>query len=512
MKHDYYCINDPFVEDFPIPKPKRPRMIGLGKSVNVSYSSIHSWISQIPAPNATLTPASQHPRTSPLSGSHQNSNRRNPRLRRCSEPLLSGILGNGPTLRKSRKALQEVSVNMAGKEDGKVVFPVTPKTSGSNITSSGENPSLGHINVSPSKLVAALKPRGNAYSAGELMEEHGMVFNDADAYESYPNFVDTINGIVAPERLSEARQESARKFQIYMKTFERLNEATFLHVMWPRLIKDGYHVIKERADFTEEEKEILRDDKMLFRDFVVDEGIMFTHDVEFHRILVPSINSDAKFELALAKALQKHDCMVNPKPDYVYGIHPSRIPRFRRAPRPPNVTALLQIAPGLVHPFLLVEGKADSGSAAEVENQARRGGATLVNAARQLRAMVGDLPDVVGPDEETFVFSITISPKLLEIWVHWYEGPEATQTFHMNKVKQFLLAGDRKQLGLLRDSLHNIMEWGALNRFSQLAGLHGSIHAYAKKVRLHEIEKADVKGPGRGRKRPAGEDAGAMSG
>ena len=88
-----------------------------------------------------------------------------------------------------------------------------------------------------------------------------MVFNDLDAYENYPNFVDTINGIVAPERLSETRQESARKFQIYMKTFGRLNEATFLRVIWPLLMKDGYHAVKERADFTEEEKEILRDEK-----------------------------------------------------------------------------------------------------------------------------------------------------------------------------------------------------------------------------------------------------------
>ena len=370
-----------------------------------------------------------------------------------------------------------------------MVLPVTPKNSGSIVTSSDENATLGRINVSPSKLAAALKPRGNAYSAGELMVEHGLVFNDTNAYDSYPNFVDTINGIVAPERMSETRQQSARKFQIYMKTFERLNEATFLHVIWAQLIKDGYHVAKKRADFTGEEKEILRDEKMLFRDFVVDEGIMFTHDVEFHRTLVPSIYSDAKFELALAKALQKCDGMVNPKPDYVYGIHPSRIPHFRDAPRPPHVTALLQIAPGLVHPFLIVEGKADAGSAAEAENQARRGGATLVNAARQLRATVADLPDIAGPDQESFVFSVTISPKLFEIWVHWYEGPEATQTFHMNKVKQFLLAGDRKQLGMIRDSLHNIMEWGALNRFTQLASLHESIHAYAKMVRLKEIEK-----------------------
>ena len=41
-----------------------------------------------------------------------------------------------------------------------------------------------------------------------------MVFNDIDAHESYHNFAATINGIVAPERLSETREASARRFQI----------------------------------------------------------------------------------------------------------------------------------------------------------------------------------------------------------------------------------------------------------------------------------------------------------
>ena len=370
-------------------------------------------------------------------------------------------------------------------------IPMTPPGGyGSIISSSDETAGSGQSSVSPSKLASALKPRGNTFNVGEEMDSHGMAFKDDDAYTKYPNFVDKINNIVNPERLSAMKQASARKFQLYLRTFERMNEATFLRIIFPLLMKDGYHVVAERRDLTDMDKELFRDDKMLYRDFIIDEGCIITFDDEFQRTLIPSIYSEPKFESALAKALQKVDGMKNPKPDYVYGISLSKIPQDRYAPRPQNITALLQIAPRMAHPFLIIEGKADSGSSVEAEDQARRGGATLVNAARQLRATVEDLPDIPGPDEQSFVFSITMSPKLLEVWVHWYEGPSATQTFHMNKVSSFLLEGDCKHLGAIRQKLHNIIEWGALNRFNELAPLRASINAYSRRVRNAEISKA----------------------
>lgn len=86
------------------------------------------------------------------------------------------------------------------------------------------------------------------------------------------------------------------------------------------------------------------------------------------------------------------------------------------------------------HPFLVVEEKSDAGSVATAEDQARRAGATLVNASRELQAAVGELPDLEGPDEDSFVFSCTTSPSGVQIWVHWYEGPSTKQLFHMNLI------------------------------------------------------------------------------
>ena len=55
---------------------------------------------------------------------------------------------------------------------------------------------------------------------------------------------------------------------------------------------------------------------------------------------------------------------------------------------PPCILNLLEIVTKVRHAFLIIEGKSHAGSAAVAENQARRGGATLVKAARKLRAIV----------------------------------------------------------------------------------------------------------------------------
>lgn len=73
-----------------------------------------------------------------------------------------------------------------------------------------------------------------------------------------------------------------------------------------------------------------------------------------------------------------------------------------------------------------------------------------------LRAIVRALPDVDGPDYESFIFSVTISPELLELWVHWYEGPESKQVYHMNKIKTLPLV-EYDNLNAIRTVLHNIM-------------------------------------------------------
>lgn len=184
----------------------------------------------------------------------------------------------------------------------------------------------------------------------------------------------------------------------------------------------------------------------------------------------------------MAEALQKIAgvAQANPKPDFVFGLLPTKFSSPTDAPIPENIKALLGIAPGMYDPHLIVRGKADTGSAAEAENQARRGGATIVNANRMLRATVGDLSDVDGPDYESFVFSVTISPKLLQLWVHRYEGPECRQVFHMDSIKT-LPHYEYENLDAIRTALHNIMERSVDDRLLQRQPLFQKIHDYARR-------------------------------
>ncbi|KAL8810993.1 MAG: hypothetical protein Q9200_002155 [Gallowayella weberi] len=217
---------------------------------------------------------------------------------------------------------------------------------------------------------------------------------------------------------------SAEKIGKSRDFYECYNEATFLHTIWPMMMKDGYHLTKDRNDFTEEEKQnLLETQGTSYRDFLLHEGVV-------------------------------------------------------GAPLPDNIAALCGLAPGTWHAFFIVEGKGEGGSVHVAEDQVRGGGAALVNAHRQLKAKLGLLRDEAGPDEDTFVFSATITTRSIDFWVHWYEGPSATQKYHMNRVGEVSLIKNFKNhhhYNEIRQKLHNIVQWGAIDRFSELRTLHERI-------------------------------------
>ena len=168
---------------------------------------------------------------------------------------------------------------------------------------------------------------------------------------------------------------------------------------------------------------------------------------------------------------------------------------------------MLEIVPDVRHAFLIIEGKSHAGSSVVAENQARRGGATLVKAARKLRAILqegstsssnDDAPELeeyeapgspgtsvaqlkqkraIKPDLNTFVFSVTISPLHFTVWVHWYD--EGNQLYHMNLVDSFAVRG-AKGPNPIRWAMHNIVQWGANDRANQHFQLIHDIEAYSK--------------------------------
>ncbi|KAL9607136.1 MAG: hypothetical protein Q9167_007924 [Letrouitia subvulpina] len=93
--------------------------------------------------------------------------------------------------------------------------------------------------------------------------------------------------------------------------------------------------------------------------------------------------------------------------------------------------------------------------------------------------------EISGPDDRTFVFSFTISPGILNIWVHWcYVETGTLDTFHMNLVASHSL-DDEENLPQSRRRLHNILEWGCESRRVQLERFHERLHAW-ERVRFNE--------------------------
>lgn len=351
------------------------------------------------------------------------------------------------------------------------------------------------------------------------------MLND-EAFEEASEFKTIVMGIVSAERGSAMRTPSVRRFRASVKQYQWSNEATFLHHIVPILHGFGYHV---KVD--SEQGAYLEKGKLEWRDFLVDEGVVYHLDKDFARTLLPSeFDEDSSLTNDLTKYLAKEAGMTNPRPDMVYGLKREKHPIAVGTEVPPSILDLLEIVPDVRHAFLIVEGKNHAGSSATAENQARRGGATLVKASRQLRALLqegsassadDDAPDLeelevpgmsegsvaqlkqkrgVEPDLKSFVFSVTISPSHFTVWVHWYD--EGNHLYHMNLVDSFAING-AKGPNPIRWAMHNITQWGAGDRAADNSQLIRDIEAYSKacsqqRATKEEAAKNQVKGAAMG--------------
>ena len=208
-----------------------------------------------------------------------------------------------------------------------------------------------------------------------------------------------------------------------------------------------------------------------------DDGLAVKVDCQFRRSFLPAREKDEK----LTKAMAKVDGMTNPKPDYTYGLRIDHYAIPDDVILSAYIDFLLEVVPILHHSFFIIEGKSDSGSKAEAENQVCRGGATLVNAARQLLERIGARGiEATGPDQRTFIYSATLSPGLMDISVHWAEVREkARPIFHMHRLDSIPLYG-AGAVGRLRRITHNILDWGCVDRSPQIQEVYSQIFAYER--------------------------------
>lgn len=195
----------------------------------------------------------------------------------------------------------------------------------------------------------------------------------------------------------------------------------------------------------------------------------------------PSFPTHTSLWASQASALAKDHSIKNPRPNYTYGLAPRDFEPPTGVMFTEDILGLLDVSPGLRHPFMILEGKAHRGDIGDALNQICSGGATLLHASRKLWEIVGDT-DVKGPDEKCAVFSVLMSPDSMQIWLHWMEGlGNETLRYHMNRLTSRSLY-EQDHFNELQTMLHNILRWGCLDRpILYLNELHTRLNEYQRK-------------------------------
>ena len=341
--------------------------------------------------------------------------------------------------------------------------------------------------------------------------QHGMLIGPRRELDRYPEFKSMVEDIFHSERGSTMKPESARWLVEHRDYYQDANEDTIFQNIIPLILKKDYmrnlaleveeaktleKAMKNAADQGQRTDEELQ---WVSRERFAD-GVATTINRDFRRTLLPD-QCYAGLDADVVKFLAKEDGMTNPRPDFCYGLRTDKFTVPPDVALGSDVRFLLGVAPGMEHAFFIIEGKSNKGSMGEAHNQARRGGATLVNAGRKLLEYVGE-PDVTGAESRTFVYSATAAPGLIEINVHWVEVTQDQTLFHMTYLKSYSLR-DEDQLPGLRATLHNSLSWGFIDRLPSLVAFCEKLYTWEtnKTARLAALSVESKMDKGKKRQR-----------
>ena len=318
---------------------------------------------------------------------------------------------------------------------------------------------------------------------GRRLEMHG-IYCDPKALKKYPDFANMISDIVNGNRHSEMKQKSIERVQHYGHLCGETNEATFLATVVPLIIKVDRTVKFEHTEPSGNSLELAGDGDSVVQDPEprrpygsrdwLEDGIFAVVDQDFRKDCLPHCFADKD----LARKMKKVDGMTTPRPDRCYGLEPNWIRGTPGVQLDVTLHDLVEACPHLSYPFFLIEGKSNDGSKIAAENQARRGGASLVNAKRQILEKIGELPAIAnGVDDSNFVFSAVLYPGGIGIWVHWIELVDGKPWFHMNHLRSLAME-DPNCIRESRKILNNILSWGCDLDKRGLKELHRKMYAW----------------------------------
>jgi hypothetical protein len=287
------------------------------------------------------------------------------------------------------------------------------------------------------------------------MQWHSIYGPEASraAWEADSDFRDIVTTIARGTRHSAMRADSVKKFQDTRDKLLDRTEATLMERLMPILAKAS-------RTSMEMHEAVIRD----FDTDFLDKNL----DTEFRRGCVPI--ADLSSDTLLGGFLAKSPGIKNPKPDIVYGVSLDALSPEQQ------VTANMlkdssQLSPGILYPFMIIEWKSAKGLFSEAQDQARRGGAALVNAMAKLSSMAGSLGADEAerkPDSLTMAFSCVISPNLAHIYVHFRQlSQDGKPEWYMAKVSGYQ-TDENEDVERLRRDIHNILDWGVLKRIKDI--------------------------------------------
>ena len=353
---------------------------------------------------------------------------------------------------------------------------------------------------------------------------HHLYQESRHLLENYPTIHEEITTMLGKSVIQDMSDASVTKFKSNLKVYKDRNEDSFLHAMLPLLLKETYVRIKQRtttstsqgqdgsiragappsvdddpfvdnsgnplkrkADvFGEAEPDSLREGQVYMPKDWFDEGIVVAVNEQFKQGCLPnSVDKDNE----LVHKMRKDQGMKQPKPDRIYCLQPELFSPPAGVTIPPFTEFCLTILTLLWHCFFLVEGKSAQGIIAEAKNQACRAGAAAVYRLRLFLDEIGEIDPGPGFDSRTYIFSMTIHPDGLTIWVHFAEMQKDGITVHYHMCKIFSAEfDDYERLGMARRYLDNIQDWGSGKRKEELKTYHTQ---YYSRLRT-EMEAADA--------------------
>lgn len=283
-----------------------------------------------------------------------------------------------------------------------------------------------------------------------LANRHYLI-NDSNAAAQHADFLAEIKAMLIGDRRSAMAPASVKKIQTAYDDYKDCNEPTFLAQSLPALLKDGR--IPKTNDGAILESRLWSEDR-----------VAIIQDQLFFARCSPTIEAKGKLEEKLFSEIPK---VPNPKPDYCYGFFEKLKQGWCSADQHSVIqrfAVFTMVCPNIVLPWLVFEGKSAGGSLAKALVQATRAGATLVEAFRSLDKEAGTSPKGNGPDRRSIAFSMTISPWYASLNVHWADVENGkVRNYHVHGLCRYLVE-DSDQWKNMRRDIHNVLDWGVLNR------------------------------------------------